>query len=392
MTVRAEFDGAEAKQTHENAGFSVRWMTLAQAEKSAFVAQWDNLAAAASEANAFYESWFLLPSLREFGRDIPLFAVFSGEELIGLLPVSRELRYGRWPVPNIQNWMHPNMFLGAPLVRSGYELPFWQALFLKMDAQPGLGLFLHIHCLPVDGTLAKAMHIVADADERHHALVHLQERAFLQSGKSAEEYYLETMRGKKRKELRRQRKRLGELGNIVFSRSDGKTGLNRWCDEFLVLESKGWKGKEGSALDCTENTRCLLYDVLRGAAAQGRLELLDLRLDGRPLAMLVNFLTPPGSFSFKTSFDEDYRQYSPGVLLQIGNLGLLERTGISWCDSCAAEGHPMIDSIWAQRRNVGRYSIAIGGAARRAIFDCYLNGELMRSGKRGELPGKENRR
>jgi hypothetical protein len=65
-------------------------------------------------------------------------------------------------------------------------------------------------------------------------------------------------------------------------------------------------------------------------------------------------------------------------LLQIENLALLERSGIDWCDSCAAEGHPMIDSVWTGRRTIGRYSMAIGGAGRRALFRAYLGAELAR--------------
>lgn len=114
----------------------------------------------------------------------------------------------------------------------------------------------------------------------------------------------------------------------------------------------------------------------------GKVERLDLRLEGRPLAMLVNFHSPPGSFSFKTAFDEDFARYSPGVLLQIENLALLDRADIKWCDSCAAQGHPMIDSIWTGRRSIGRYSIAIGGAGRRTIFGAFLKAELARSAAR----------
>ncbi|HEX4874293.1 MAG TPA: hypothetical protein VFV06_05265, partial [Sphingorhabdus sp.] len=86
-------------------------------------------------------------------------------------------------------------------------------------------------------------------------------------------------------------------------------------------------------------------------------------------------LTPPGAFSFKTAFDEDYARFSPGVLLQIHNLALLEREGIEWCDSCAAQDHPMIDSIWSGRRAIGRYSVAIGGPVRRAGFAILLAAE-----------------
>jgi hypothetical protein len=101
--------------------------------------------------------------------------------------------------------------------------------------------------------------------------------------------------------------------------------------------------------------------------------------------MLANFLTPPGAFSFKTAFDEDYARFSPGVLLQIENLALLQRDGIDWCDSCAAQDHPMIDSLWAGRRAIGRYSVAIGGRAKRAAFAALLAAETTKARLKGKV-------
>ncbi|MFM5895570.1 MAG: cellulose biosynthesis protein CelD, partial [Novosphingobium sp.] len=58
---------------------------------------------------------------------------------------------------------------------------------------------------------------------------------------------------------------------------------------------------------------------------------------------------------------------------------MLDRTDISWSDSCAAADHPMIDHIWRERRPIGRLSIAIGGTLRRAAFARLAKTELGRS-------------
>ena len=212
--------------------------------------------------------------------------------------------------------------------------------------------------------------------------MHLEERAFLEGELSPDAYFEAAVRSKKRKELRRQKNRLSDEGALAFARHSDAEDLEIWIEEFLALEMRGWKGASGSALACTPQTRALFAEALNGAAAAGKLERLDLRLDGKPLAMLVNFLCPPGGFSFKTAFDEDYARFSPGVLLQVENLALLDNAHIDWCDSCAVEGHPMIDSLWTARRAIGRYSVAIGGSGRRAIFDGLLKAELARSGGR----------
>jgi hypothetical protein len=116
------------------------------------------------------------------------------------------------------------------------------------------------------------------------------------------------------------------------------------------------------------------------------LQLLALELDGQPIAMLVNFLAAPGSFSFKTAFDEAYARFSPGVLLQIDNLAILEQPGIEWMDSCAAEQHPMIESLWAERRSLIRVTIPLRGAQRRLAFSTARTLERLSAARRRGRP------
>jgi hypothetical protein len=95
---------------------------------------------------------------------------------------------------------------------------------------------------------------------------------------------------------------------------------------------------------------------------------LRIDVDGAPVAMLVNFLTAPGSFSFKIAFDEAYARFSPGVLIQIANLDILDRSDIAWMDSCAVENHSMINSLWGERRTLVRLTVPLAGPRRRLTF------------------------
>jgi hypothetical protein len=367
------------------AGHFVRLLRSHEWNTPDFITAWNHLATNASEPNPFCESWYLRPALEQFdiAGAVQMFVLQEGTRIVGLIPLSHERRYGRWRLPNVQNWLHPNAFLGCPLVRSGYEEAFWQALLDHVDGGSMGGLFLHINGFVSGGALHTALEQVCYKQSRQLACVYHSERAFLKSALTPAAYYEAAVRSKKRKEIRRQQNRLGEHGALVFTRSDGRDGAAKWANEFLKLERRGWKGAQGSSLDSANQTRALFCAALEGAAALGRLELLDLRLDGKPVAMLVNFLCAPGAFSYKTAFDEDYARFSPGVLLQIENLALLNHEDITWCDSCAAEGHPMIDSLWTGRRGIGRCSIAIGGVGRRALFGMVLRAEMARMKRRG---------
>jgi len=339
---------------------------------------WDELAEGAAEPNPFFESWYLLPSLESFdGRgNISILCFTQKGVLRGLMPIVRQQHYGAWRLPHIGNWRHPNIFFGTPLVAAGAEVHFWRAVLGWADANPELSLFLHLSEISLDGPVFAALKSVLAVDGRPWGVVARKERALLSSDLDVEAYLAKSLPVRKRKDLNRRFRRLGELGEVEFKWESGSEGLVRWIDEFLALEAAGWKGDAGSALACDAATEALFRESLIGAAKRERLVRLSLQLDGRPIAMLSTFLTPPGAFGFKTAFDEDYARFSPGFLLEREFLTALHRFDISWCDSCAAANHSVMDLIWCERRPLGRVSIAIGGPLRRAAFRQLLRKEL----------------
>ena len=208
----------------------------------------------------------------------------------------------------------------------------------------------------------------AAARGRGCVTVHREARALLAGGLDPRTYFERTVRPKKRKEIRRLQSRLAELGQVQARRLESGDELPAWCDAFLALEKASWKGRVGTALACAPETETFFRSAVAGALAAGRLDFLRLDLDARPVAMLVNFLAAPGAFSFKTCFDEQYSRFSPGVLIQLENLKILDRGGIAWMDSCAVQDHPMIDSLWSGRRDIVRVTVRLKGLRRSLVF------------------------
>lgn len=346
---------------------AVPWRDLTDA---AGIARWDALAHWAACPNPFFESWYLIPALEAFDPQgkVSLVQFMAEGELAGLVPMARNPRYYRHRLPHWAGWSHGNSFLGAPLVARGLEKPFWRAFLNWADSRSGGALFMHLTQLPLSGPLADGLRAVLAEDGRPAALVHREERALLASNLTPDAYLDGALSGKKRKELRRQHNRLSEQGELAFTRITDDSAIDDWIKAFLKLEVSGWKGTSGHALARDAGTTALFATALRGAARRGRLERLTMTLNGAPIAMLANFISPPGAFSFKTAFDENYSRFSPGVLLQRENLALLDRSDIEWCDSCASADHPMIDHFWRERRAIGRVSIGIGGPLRRTAF------------------------
>lgn len=365
-------------------------LDLAAVQTPAFRSQWDALIERASEPNAFFEPWFLIPGLSAWGHGarVTIKAFHVGGTLCALYPVVRSMRYYGYPVSHATGWLHANAFCGTPLVARGFEQAFWRSLLAHFDRSARRALFLHLPMLPEGGPIADALESVLAQQGRARHFAKRESRAMLASDLSPQAYFAASMNQKKRKELRRQHKRLGELGDLTFERREDDAGLDAWIAQFLALEAAGWKGEAGSALAARADTRRFFTETLKGAAAAGRLERLALRLDGKPVAMLANFLSGPGAFSFKTSFDEDHARFSPGMLLQLENLDLLARDGIEWADSCAVEGHSMIERMWREKRELASHNIAIGGRARRALFAALMAWENRKGESRAHDTAK----
>lgn len=359
-------------------GFHVAPWT--QLDLAGLESAWLALAEQAATPNPFFEHWYLIPALEAFdpqGR-VMLAMLAKDGRLVGLAPHhSSPTHHGR-ALPNCGVWLHHNAFLGSPLVAAGHEESFWTAYLAWCDSEVGKSLFLHLPQQLACDSLESALRIVCRRQRRRLRPVMRQKRAMLSSPLGAQAYREAAMPNKKRKELRRQYNRLGEAGSLAMVRTRDADGVERWIDDFLALEARGWKGEGGSALSSSPQTESLFRSAIASAAQLGRLERLMLTLDNRPIAMLATFLAGRGAFSFKTAYDEDLARFSPGVQLQLANLDLLDDPDIDWCDSCAAQDHAMIDHIWRERREISWYSIPIGRGTHRWLGEVWTTLESWR--------------
>src|SRR5262245_38981111 len=176
------------------------------------------------------------------------------------------------------------------------------------------------------------------------------ERAALVTGIDYDDWLDANFARKRRKEFRRLAARLAESGKVETVFKQPGEALSRWIEDFLALESAGWKGRRGTALACSSDSARFLAEALDRLDERGELLFWRLIFDGRPIAMLFAIVTGATAFLGKIAHDQAFARYSPGVLLILeATRTLLARPGIALADSCAAPGHPMIDNIWRGR-------------------------------------------
>ena len=99
------------------------------------MAAWERLALRAYKTNPFFEPWYLLPSLRQFGAggDVQVMAWFRQGRLAGILPMLRSAAYYGRLVPHARGWLHSNAFCGVPYIAAGHEENFWRDLLAHLD-------------------------------------------------------------------------------------------------------------------------------------------------------------------------------------------------------------------------------------------------------------------
>jgi hypothetical protein len=165
--------------------------------------------------------------------------------------------------------------------------------------------------------------------------------------------FAEWLGGKRAREFRRCRRRLEELGRLVLRSLDGPHDAQAWIDAFFEIEQSGWKGRRGTALACSTAERRWFDAVTTRAAAEGRVLVYSLELDGRPVAMSVNYRAGGRIWCFKTAYDAALARYSPGAVLEYeSSLAALADPTIDWLDACTGGDGGLMGALWRDRRPV----------------------------------------
>ena len=325
---------------------------------AALVPEWEDLAAHALEPNPVYEPWMLLPALEAFaaGQDLRIVVVRHSGELAGLFPLQVERRYKGLPVRTLTSWLHPHCMLCVPLVRARRAPEVLKAVFAWARREASV---LELSYLAAEGPFHQALVEALNEGEHSSLITDAYTRALLCRASDAETYLKTSMSADVRRELRRQEKRLAEVGKLEHVVLRAPSELPRWIEEFLALEASGWKGRRGSALACSETNLRLARELFTRAFERDRLLMVGINLDGKPIARYCGFVAGEGAIAFKTAYDESLRKYGPGTLVVLDMMRAFhERPGLQWMDSYTGPNNGMIATLWKHRRTVQRVAVA----------------------------------
>jgi CelD/BcsL family acetyltransferase involved in cellulose biosynthesis len=323
--------------------------------------QWRRLAERAVEPNGYYlPDWELAVNASARGRtDVSALSAWSdassaqdgAARLIGLMPVVSFWRAYGMPLPALVS-ADPYGSLATPPL-DGDMVNDAAARLLQAARDAGAHALI-LRDVALDGAAVKAFEEILRQGGMRPRVMQSHVRACLDATADADELLREALGAKKLKELRRQRNRLAEHGEVHFDIARAPDDVAAAVETFLELEASGWKAKRGTALVQHDGDAGFVRRATRALAASGQCEIVSLRAGATPVAAALVLRHQDRAFYFKLGVDEGFAKFSPGVQLTLDlTRHLCADPAIALADSTASPDHPMINPIWRGRLAIG---------------------------------------
>ena len=293
---------------------------------------WRALGASALDPAAFQSVDYLLPILEQHS-DGKVITVRSLGQLIMAVPAQSNL--------GIQS------SFASPFVASGLPQVLGQASDVGVMAfVNSLKVPFRFRALPAD---SKFFALLQNAAPQFQEMKRWQRAALLIRG-TYEQWLVDNLDQKRRKEFKRLRTRLSEQGEVKLESLSHSSNLDGFVNDLLELEGQGWKGSRGTAMNADQRTTTMFRAICANLHHSGSLRFWTLKFNGKPIASLFGMIEGAQGWIVKIAYDEAFAKFSPGVMLVFdATEALFAEPQLKLVDSCAIPGHPMIDRIWRDR-------------------------------------------
>jgi CelD/BcsL family acetyltransferase involved in cellulose biosynthesis len=320
---------------------------IGAAQAQRHIADWRDLMARSLEPNVFLDPAFALAAARIAPR-VEFLLVWEGEaarrRLIALWPVAPR---SVWPAAPVRGWTHDYACSGAPLLDRERAATALSALIEVLRSVRASALVAPQ--VRRDGPTSAFLNQFARRRGLGFDLISDHARAALVLDVQNDAPAVAAS-AKKRKEWRRQTRRLHDRGPLGFGMASGGAELAKGIEDFLRIEASGWKGGNGGAFRARPGHADFLRETLAALAESGKVRLYWLACSEKIVACNIMLIAGDEAFFWKTAFDQEFAFASPGVLLTIRMTEALQgEAQLRLVDSCATADHPMIDPLWRGR-------------------------------------------
>jgi CelD/BcsL family acetyltransferase involved in cellulose biosynthesis len=291
LSSRSEMsDGIEWIETRE------RFLTLAQ--------EWDRLAD--RQRTPFIRHAWLASWWEAFGGTALLIcALWRDGELTALFPL--QISGGRMEA--LAN-VHSPLF--RPFARHEHDL---ETVIRAVLARPR---DLIVPALPADDPALKLLSASSATSRRISLVTPHHSSPIIET--AGVENYSSRLSAKTRQELGRLRRKMMREHEVEFSLVERPADLEFELQRGLEVEASGWKGARGTAVLSSPATAMFYRLVAQSFHADDRVRLSSITLDGRVVAFDLCLLDHGRLYGLKLGYDEQYRRFGPGLVLQLAEI------------------------------------------------------------------------
>ena len=230
---------------------------------------------------------------------------WEGETLVGLWAL-RERRFGFLPT-FLAAPPYEYAFIASPVIDPKHANAVMPAFFDAIAKARNLPNVVELKLLDGDADSFRAM--MSAIGGRPLLKVSEHTRPFLNDAAERKRS------GSTGKKLRQDWNRLSALGAVDVVNERTADAARDAFEIFLKLESKSWKGENGTALLSNENDAAFARRWIAALAAHGSASVALLRVDEKPIAAQVLLYSGTMAYTWKTAFDAEFAKFSPGALL-----------------------------------------------------------------------------
>ena len=313
MTVTTLLKPASTKQS-PSPQITTSWQLFLTHVPSAIAEGWRALTTEGHYGEPFYQpGWFIAYAQAFIDRNPShLITAYAGDRLVGVLPVvDKKHLFGNIPARNLSglSGIHSSRFdvIHDPSLSRVITTSLWESLKTNrnltvielLDIPEDCASHRILHAAVLDGFLGctwstRRMPYMKIAPHDPFGDCPATSRTF-------------------RHRLASKNRKLAKRSLLTFR---GHSHLTQSAvDDFLALESKGWKGVNRSAITSSPQTLLFYRYVVQEAANRGYLKIYSLERNGSPISMHLGFQMQNRYYAPKVAYDEDLSRYSPGQVL-----------------------------------------------------------------------------
>ena len=282
---------------------------------SEYLFKWHHLVAHNRYAEPFYQPEWFRASVQTHARFRPRYLVsaWEGEDLRAVLPLMYDNQLSRGIPARVLrslSWIHSCRF---DLMHDGTDINrsaglIWDGLRNRDDWD-----VLEFQDVPSNGALNYLLKHALEDDYLLYVWPTRRSPALTLPREG--DPYKNCPKGSRRyrARIKSKFKKLSQMGEITLDvRLDDP---QRTFEEFVELESRGWKGKNGSAIGSHATVFNFYEEIVQTLSRRGIFMPYALRLNGKPIAMHFGLQWHGTYYTPKLTYDESYAKYSPGQVL-----------------------------------------------------------------------------